>query len=193
MRAAEILPLLPEVLRRTAQPGRPLAALLEAMEGLHARDELILAGLDAYFDPARAPDAFLPYLASWVGLGWIPVAGVRDQMDVTFGLEPAALRRLIAAAPRLAQTRGTAEGLGLLLRTATGVPDIAGERLARQGRRPPVSPAGGSPRGRRRPPAAGRIPGAHGQAGARHLRRRRARGAASCRGGTEAMILQSSE
>ena len=163
MRMAEILPLLPEVLRRTAQPGRPLGALLEAMEGLHARDELILAGLDAYFDPARAPDAFLPYLASWVGLGWVPVAGVRDRMDVTFGVEPAALRRLIAAAPLLAQTRGTAEGLTLLLRTATAVPDIAVTDSPGAGSPARFTCGWRSPRSGG-PAAAGRIPGAHGQA-----------------------------
>jgi phage tail-like protein len=115
MQTAEILPLLPDVLRQGAGEETPLGALLAAMSALHERDERILAQLDAYFDPWRAPDAFLPYLASWVDLGWVPIRG--DPAGV--GVAAPQLRRLIAAAPRLAQLRGTVEGLTLLLRTAT--------------------------------------------------------------------------
>lgn len=125
MQATELLRLLPEIIRRTAQRGTPLDALLQTMAALPIRDEQILGQLDAYFDAYRAPDRFVPFLAAWVDLGWLPV---RDLEPATGGVHGAVdvdrLRDLIAAAPRLAQLRGTAAGLALFLSTATGVSDI---------------------------------------------------------------------
>ncbi len=125
MEATELRRLLPEILRRTAHTGTPLDALLQVMAELPARDERILAVLAAYFDPYRAPDRFVPYLAAWVDLGWLPVRGVEGaSIPGQAGVEVARLRALLQQAPRLAQARGTAAGLALFLRTATGVPDI---------------------------------------------------------------------
>lgn len=116
MKRAEIEQLLPSVFRRTALPSSPLVAVLEAMEALHEPSEEVLEGLDAYFDPWRAPDAFVPYLSRWVGLGWLAShRGGRDSLAPS-----AALRGLVADAARLARMRGTREGLEEFLRLATG-------------------------------------------------------------------------
>src|SRR5690242_2420261 len=71
MQPAEIKRLLPEIFQRTSQPGSPLAALIEAMSGLHAPSEDALANLDRYFDAYRAPERFVPFLARWVDLDWL--------------------------------------------------------------------------------------------------------------------------
>ncbi len=68
MKRTEIEQLLPGIFQRTVQPGTPIFALLEIMEALPAPDETILNTLDSFFDPHRAPDAFVPFLASWVDL-----------------------------------------------------------------------------------------------------------------------------
>lgn len=125
MQATELRALLPEILQRTARAGTPLDALLQVMAALPERDVRILAGLDAYFDPWRSPDRFVPYLAGWVDLGWLPVRGVDAASGPgDAGIEVGRLRDLVQRAPRLAQARGTAEGLALFLRTATGATDI---------------------------------------------------------------------
>jgi phage tail-like protein len=113
MRSSEIQRLLPGVFQRTVEPGRPLAALLEVMEALHAPSEAVLAELDALFDPYRAPDAFVPLLAYWVDL----------DLRVTTGL--GRTRELVAAAVEISRWRGTARGLRLFLQTATGLRDFA--------------------------------------------------------------------
>src|SRR5438874_1042488 len=60
--------LLPEIFRRTVRPGEPLAGILRTMEDLHAPSSEILGRFDAYMDPYRTPDAFVPYLARWLDL-----------------------------------------------------------------------------------------------------------------------------
>jgi len=112
MKSAEILRLLPGVFQRTARPGSPLAALLSVMEVLHAPSEQVLENLDALFDPRRAPDRFVPFLARWVDL----------DLPVTTGL--GRLRELAAAGVELSRWRGTARGLLLFLSTATGRKDF---------------------------------------------------------------------
>jgi phage tail-like protein len=112
MKSAEILRLLPGVFQRTARPSCPLAALLGVMEALHAPSEEVLRNLDALFDPRRAPDRFVPFLASWVDL----------DLPVTTGL--GRLRELTAAGVELSRWRGTARGLLLFLSTATGRQDF---------------------------------------------------------------------
>lgn len=109
MRRPEIERLLPAVFRRGAVPGTPLDALLDVMEGLHAPAEDALATFDEKLDARRAPEAFLPLLASWVGLDFAVTTG------------PGRLRELIASAARLAAMRGTRRGLIELLEVATGV------------------------------------------------------------------------
>jgi phage tail-like protein len=112
MKSAEILRLLPGVIQRTARPGNPLAAVLSVMEALHAPSEEVLENLDALFDPRRAPDRFVPFLARWVDL----------DLPVTTGL--GRLRELSAAGVELSRWRGTARGLLLFLSTATGRQDF---------------------------------------------------------------------
>jgi phage tail-like protein len=113
MRSPEIERLLPGVFQRTVQPESPLAALLEVMEALHAPSEEVLSHLEAHFDPRRAPDRFVPFLARWVGM----------DLPVTTGL--GRLRELVAAAVEISRWRGTARGLLLFLTTATGRTDFA--------------------------------------------------------------------
>jgi phage tail-like protein len=112
MRNTEILRLLPGVFQRTAHEGSPLMALLGVMDVLHAPTEAMLAELDALFDPRRAPDRFVPFLARWVDL----------DLPVTTGL--GRLRELVAAGVELSRWRGTARGLLLFLSTATGRRDF---------------------------------------------------------------------
>lgn len=131
MRRREIERLLPVVFQRTiargavragarsasdASPshataaGDPIGALLDVMETLHAPSEAILADIDACFDPRRAPDRLVPFLARWVDL----------DLPVTTGLGRA--RELVARAVTLAGWRGTRRGLCAFLVTATGAP-----------------------------------------------------------------------
>jgi phage tail-like protein len=112
MKRNEIARLLPGVFQRTLDESGPLVALLDVMEALHAPSEAALAGLPSLFDPLRAPERFVPFLARWVDLG----------VPVTTGL--GRLRELVAAAVELSRWRGTARGLLLFLRTATGREDF---------------------------------------------------------------------
>jgi phage tail-like protein len=123
MQPAEIERLLPDIIARTVRPGNPLAAILDVMSDLHAPSETVLARLDAYFDPHRTPDRFVPFLARWVDLEWL-LAGTEDERPVALmGEYPPGtgwLRELVAASVRLSQWRGTATGLISFLETATG-------------------------------------------------------------------------
>lgn len=76
-------------------PGSP--GLEETIDRLH---EL--------FDPRRAPERFLPWLARWVGLELPEALGVAGR------------RRLIAAVVELRRLRGTPAGLERILAVATG-------------------------------------------------------------------------
>lgn len=127
MQRTEIERLLPEVFRRTLAPGSPLGALLDATEALHAPSEAVLAEIERYLSPYRAPDHFVPVLARWVDLDRFltsapPAAadpGMQGQRALATGL--GRLRELIAAAAYLSRWRGTARGLTLFLATATGL------------------------------------------------------------------------
>jgi phage tail-like protein len=121
---AEIARLLPWVFQRTLREGEPLAGALGVMEAMHARPEAILAEIDRYLDPRRAPDAMVPYLARWVDLAWLlldppddPVAGTVRPLASGLGR----LRELVAGAASRAKTRGTVGGLVGFLEAATGV------------------------------------------------------------------------
>jgi len=119
MRSDNIAQLLPDVIRRTRQPGSVLDALLGAMEVLHERTEFVLEDFAQYVDPHRCPVEFVPYLAEWVGLGWL-LSG--DGTGFPTGDAP--LRDLVASARGLALQRGTADGLKRMLELATGVKGI---------------------------------------------------------------------
>jgi len=108
MRRREIERLLPGVVQRTLSESPLLVAYLEAMSALHAPSEAVLEGLATNFDPRRAPDAFVPFLARWVDLA----------LPVTTGL--GRMRELVASAVELSQWRGTARGLLRFLEVATG-------------------------------------------------------------------------
>jgi len=120
MRGADVARLLPEIIGRTHARHTPLAAILDTMVSLLDPADRRLKQLDAWFDPYRAPDAMVPYLAAWVDLAWLPVrAEVGGE-----GLTTERLRALIAHAPRLAATRGTAAGLQRFLSIALDQPDV---------------------------------------------------------------------
>lgn len=126
MRGSDIARLLPWVFQRTLAAGSPLDAMLASMEGLHAPADSALATLDSYFDPRRAPDAFVPYLSRWLALDWILIRPAEHYYAPGGTDEPVQsgvgrLRELVAAATFLAQRRGTASGIVRFLELATGV------------------------------------------------------------------------
>ncbi len=134
MKRAEIELLLPEIIRRTLplsgtssaahpQDANPLALFLDVMELLHAPDEDVIASLDHYFDPYRAPDQFAAYLAGWVDLDDLWISNPQEFSAATLPPFPSGvgrLRELIAAAAYLSRWRGTAKGLLAFLEKATG-------------------------------------------------------------------------
>ncbi|MFN8450587.1 MAG: phage tail protein [Anaerolineae bacterium] len=128
MKRADIDLLLPEIFRRTLPPVRtganPLEAFLDVMELLHAPDEDVLASLETYFDPYRAPDLFVAYLAGWVDLDRLWIENPQEFTAKTLPPFPSGvgrLRELVAAAAFLSRWRGTARGLLHFLETATGI------------------------------------------------------------------------
>src|SRR6266568_6999414 len=124
MKRTEIEHLLPGIFQRTVQEGTPLFALLEVMEALPAPDEDVLNQLDAFFDPYRTPDAFVPFLAGWVDLDWLLLEIPEEFTEQALPTLPSGfgrLRELVVAATFMAQWRGTAKGLLRFLETATGV------------------------------------------------------------------------
>jgi phage tail-like protein len=122
---AEISRLLPLVFQRTLKTASPLAAVLDVMEVMHAPSEQILRDIDSIFDPIRTRPEFVPLLARWVDLAWTfdrhtldpALHGEEEPLSTGLGR----LRELVAAAPHLAQWRGTRVGLIRFLETATGL------------------------------------------------------------------------
>ncbi|MBO1031406.1 hypothetical protein IPV09_08660 [Tessaracoccus sp. SD287] len=110
---------LPEVFASACLPGSPLAALVDAADGMQRPVFDVLDDLDAHVDPFRAPPAMVAYLAAWVDLGWLtlPAAGAGSRSSLPLGSAP--LRDLISASADLAATRGTAAGLVRFLELAT--------------------------------------------------------------------------
>jgi phage tail-like protein len=124
MKHSEVEQLLPEVMRRTAMPGSPLFALLEAIEGLHAPSEAVLAEIGRTFNAYQAPDALVPWLAQWVDMDRFlsdTPSGREEALVHAFPSGLGRLRTLVAAAARLSKSRGTAQGLVDFLETATGL------------------------------------------------------------------------
>ena len=120
--------MLPAVFSRTAREGNPLYTILGIMEMLHEPSEQVLENLDSYFDPYRAPDSFVPYLAGWVDLDGLleyDPAEVERRAPPPFPTGVGRLRELIAEASFLSKWRGTARGLLRFLQIATGMPDIS--------------------------------------------------------------------
>lgn len=123
MKHQELRLLLPEVFQRTDQAGTPLYALLEVLASMTEPSEEILQQLAHYFNPYTTPEAFVPYIASWVDLDRIfAFHASLASTDVCSPqvIDSGCLRELIMAAARLSKLRGTAAGLKLFLETATG-------------------------------------------------------------------------
>jgi phage tail-like protein len=126
MKRSEIERLLPNVFRRTIRPDTPLLAILDVMSTLHAPSEAVLERLDATFNPFRAQEDFIPFLASWLDLErlfdqppGLTRPGHGSRSPISTGFER--LRALTAAAAYLSQWRGTRKGLALFLEIATGI------------------------------------------------------------------------
>lgn len=131
MKQTEIERLLPGIIQRTILPGQPLDALLATMETMHAPSEAALSGLDAYFNPYKAPDAFVPFIAGWLDLErFLSLKPARLDAATAQTLFPSGLgrlRELVASAAFLSKWRGTARGLIRFLETATGITGFAVE------------------------------------------------------------------
>jgi hypothetical protein len=125
MQRSAIESLLPEVLQRTAVVPGPLSALLDVIADLHAPTEAVLADVDRWFSPLRAPDDFVPVLASWVDLDpLLPPPGPGGTAATPFPGGVGRLRELVMASSYLARWRGTSTGLLLFLETASGLSDF---------------------------------------------------------------------
>jgi phage tail-like protein len=120
MKKEEIKRLLPSIFQSTAEAGNPLFAILDVMEAMHEPSEAALASLEENFDPYRAPDAFVPYLSTWVDLEVLLDIAPTGRASSAPSTGLGRLRELTAAAAKLSQWRGTREGLSLFLKTATG-------------------------------------------------------------------------
>lgn len=116
-----VVELLPEVIRSTALPGSPLAALGAAADDMHRPVVDVLDHLDDVVDPFRAPARFVRYLAGWVDLGWVGTAEGEAGARAAAGMTVTRLRDVIAASADLAARRGTPGGLARFLHLATGV------------------------------------------------------------------------
>src|SRR5215471_4269593 len=94
MKRREIERLLPAVFQEAVHEGTPIFAILEVMEALHAPSEEILASIDAFFNPYRAPDRFIPFLARWMDLDWLLVEPAGDDAAAPSQPLPSGLGRL---------------------------------------------------------------------------------------------------
>ena len=123
MRADRIARFLPETYRAAMTPTSVLTALVGAMEALQQPSEDILADVDRYLDPVRAPDVFVPMLASWLDLtpylDWSGGQAGAGTPRFAPGVER--LRLLATRAADLNARRGTRGALQDFLADATGV------------------------------------------------------------------------
>ena len=126
MKRNSIESLLPDVFRRTLEPRSSASALLDVMAAMQAPSEALLDRVEETFNPYRAPDRFVEFLATWVDLDrlWTThsnpyVSGVRESVQNN-RIDGGRLRELIAHASYLSQWRGTVKGMLLFLKVATG-------------------------------------------------------------------------
>jgi hypothetical protein len=105
------------------------------MEALHAPPEAVLARIDDYTDPLRAPDEFAAMLASWLDLDrYFDWTGGRKGMgQARYAAGLGQLRVLSTLAAHLMRWRGTRHALERFLLAATGVPGFAVEENPRDG------------------------------------------------------------
>ena len=142
MKHEEIKHLLPGVFQRALREGNPLAAILDVMETLHAPAEQTLAALESNFDPRRAPDRFVPFLARWLDVDRFfesshQAAWRQRGASQTPPKGVGRVRELVASAAYLSQWRGTSKGLLLLLETTTGVRGFEIDERVAEGMGPP--------------------------------------------------------
>ncbi len=116
----DIEALLPTVFQDAVRPGTPLDALLEVAARLPEPVEELLASVDRLFDPRRAPDEMVPFLAAWVDLDHFLVRRCADGSGGELPTGQGHLRELCAAAAGLSRIRGTRRGLIRFLEIATG-------------------------------------------------------------------------
>jgi phage tail-like protein len=110
--------------------------LMSAFDEVLAPLFVTLDCLDSYLDPDLAPEDFLDWLASWVGV----------EIDETWTLERR--RRLVHDAVALYRIRGTAGGLAAHVRLYSGVTPQIEESGGCQWSQTADSPLPGSPRPR---------------------------------------------
>lgn len=117
--------LLPEAMQAGLSPGSVLETLVAVMQAHLSPDEAILADIDRWFDPRRAPEDFLTILAGWVGLERTLLSEMDGPSARPGAIDSAALRELILRAAAFARERGTARTLRQILQIVTGCDAIA--------------------------------------------------------------------
>lgn len=119
-----IAALLPPVMRAAVRPGSVEASLIAVMHAQLAPAEAVLADLPRHIDPRSCPDAFVPLLLRWLdleriftGTQQVGASNATHRSSAPLGR----VRELIAAALTCSRWRGTAHGLQIFLRAATGL------------------------------------------------------------------------
>jgi phage tail-like protein len=120
MHRPDIEALLPTVFQDAVRSGNPLDALLEVVARLPEPVEKLLVSVDRLFDPRRAPDRMVGFLALWVDLDRFLVRRNADGSGGELATGQGRLRELCAAAAELSRIRGTRRGLIRFLEIATG-------------------------------------------------------------------------
>jgi len=124
MKQQRILRYLPENYQLAAEDERSvMRGMLAVMEGMVDPVDNLLGRLDTYFDPYRAPDAFVLMQATWLGLDryfdWSGGSPGVGEARYPAGIDR--LRMLIAEFPTLVRSRGTHKSLIRFLEVATGL------------------------------------------------------------------------
>lgn len=117
MQREDIENLLPAIYQ--CAPGSPLDAVLEVAGTLPQPVEDLLATVEQLFDPRRAPEQMLPFLAQWLDLDRFLVTRGSGG-EAVFPTGSGHLRELCATAAELSRERGTRAGLLRFLEVATG-------------------------------------------------------------------------
>jgi phage tail-like protein len=108
---------LPAIFSRDPAQAALLDRLLALFESFNEEAEKTIRGLDRLFDPQAAPDAWLSWLAGWVGL------------DLDENWPESFQRQLIGQALALSARRGTPQGLQTALRLFAGAESVIEEPI----------------------------------------------------------------
>lgn len=120
MQRPDIEALLPAVYQDAVRPDSPLDAVLEVAARLPQPIEELLGAVERLFDPRRAPDDMVVYLAHWLDLDHFLVTRPDARPGESLPTGMGYLRELCAAAASLSGQRGTRAGLVRFLEVATG-------------------------------------------------------------------------